>query len=68
MNLTEAHRRARTEFEQALQQYGLTPERIREHERKDPALCRATTPIPHRGYAGTAANYVAEVAARIGAR
>ena len=68
MNLTEAHRRARTEFEQALRRFDLTPERIREHERDNPALCRADTRIPHHGYAGTAANYVAEVAARLGGR
>jgi predicted nucleotide-binding protein (sugar kinase/HSP70/actin superfamily) len=68
MYLTEAHRRARTEFEQALNRFSLTPERIREHERGDPSLCRADTRIPHHGYAGTAANYVAEVAARIAGR
>jgi predicted nucleotide-binding protein (sugar kinase/HSP70/actin superfamily) len=68
MNLTEAHRRARREFEQALRRFGLTPERIRKHEHDDPVLCRADTRIPHHGYAGTAANYVAEVAARLGAR
>jgi predicted nucleotide-binding protein (sugar kinase/HSP70/actin superfamily) len=68
MNLTEAHRRARAEFEQALRKFSLTPEHIREYERSNPAICRADTRIPHHGYAGTAVNYVAEVAARLGAR
>jgi predicted nucleotide-binding protein (sugar kinase/HSP70/actin superfamily) len=65
MTLTEAHKRARTEFEDALRRFDLTPDRIREFEQREPALCRADTPIPRHGYAGTAPGYVAEVAARM---
>lgn len=58
MILTEAKRRALTEFEEALEKTGLTVERIREYEAEHPELRRATYRVPHMGYAGAAANYV----------
>jgi predicted nucleotide-binding protein (sugar kinase/HSP70/actin superfamily) len=68
MSLTEAHNRARAEFEGALRRFALSTDRIREHQKHHPELCRASLAMPHHGYAGTAANYVAEVARRLGAR
>ena len=44
--------------ESVLQQTGLTVERVRQYERRHPEVRRATYKIPHRGYAGTSANYV----------
>ena len=66
MILTEAKRRAQTEFEAALERTGLSVERIREYESRHPELRRATYRVPHMGYAGVAANYVAHVAQRCG--
>lgn len=58
MVLTEARKRAQAEFESVLQQTGLTVERVYEYERRYPELRRATYKVPHRGNAGTSANYV----------
>ncbi len=58
MILTEAKRRAQTEFEQAMEKHGLTVEMIRAYEARHPEVRRATYRVPHNGYAGTAANYV----------
>jgi hypothetical protein len=66
MILTEAKRRAQTEFDEALERTGLTVERLREYEAKHPELRRATYRVPHMGYAGTAANYIYHVAQRQG--
>jgi predicted nucleotide-binding protein (sugar kinase/HSP70/actin superfamily) len=62
MILTEAKKRAQTEFEGVLKKTGLTVERIRKYEEKHPELRRATYYVPHHGYAGTAANYVTHLA------
>lgn len=66
MVLTEAKRRAREEFEEALERTGLTLEEIRNFEEKRPELRRATYKVPHYGYAGTSANYVMHVAKLMG--
>ena len=63
MILTEAKRRARRDFDEVLRTTGLTLEAIRAYESRHPELRRATYRVPHLGYAGTAANYVAHLAA-----
>ncbi|RMH79445.1 MAG: hypothetical protein D6674_07885 [Acidobacteria bacterium] len=68
MILTEAKRRAKEEFEEALERTGLTVERVREFEEERPELRRATYKVPHYGYAGTSANYVMHVAELMGKR
>jgi len=62
MILTEAQKRARAEFEQVLAETGLTVEAIKEYEKHHPELRRATYKVPHKGYSGTAANYVMHLA------
>ncbi len=62
MILTEAKRRAKTEFEEALRKSGLTVETIRKFEEHHPELNRATYRIPHGSYVGNAANYVEHLA------
>jgi predicted nucleotide-binding protein (sugar kinase/HSP70/actin superfamily) len=62
MILTEAKRRAKSEFEDVLKKTGLTMESIRKYEERHPELRRATYRVPHGGYAGTAANYVEHLA------
>jgi len=41
---------------------GLSVERIRKYEAQHPEVRKATYYVPHRGYAGTAANYVMHLA------
>jgi predicted nucleotide-binding protein (sugar kinase/HSP70/actin superfamily) len=62
MILTEAKKRAKSDFEDALKTTGLTIEKIRKFEERHPEVRRATYRVPHRGYAGTAANYVKHLA------
>jgi predicted nucleotide-binding protein (sugar kinase/HSP70/actin superfamily) len=62
MILTEAKKRAKAEFEAALEKSGLTVDQIRKYEAKHPELRSATYKVPHRGNAGTAANYVMHLA------
>jgi predicted nucleotide-binding protein (sugar kinase/HSP70/actin superfamily) len=62
MILTEAKKRAQSEFEEVLAKTGLTVQRIREYEREHPELRRATYKVPHKGYSGTSANYVLHLA------
>jgi predicted nucleotide-binding protein (sugar kinase/HSP70/actin superfamily) len=62
MILTEAKKRAHAEFEGVMEKTGLTDKKIRAYEAKHPELRRATYNVPHRGYAGTAANYVMHLA------
>lgn len=64
MILTEAKRKAQAEYEQALARAGLTADEVRAQLEARPELRRATTPIPHRGAAGTAANLVLHLAGR----
>ena len=63
MILTEAKRRAKTEFEEALRKSGLTNTRP-SGKSKDthPELNCATYRIPHGSYVGNAANYVEHLA------
>ncbi len=58
MILTEAKRRVRREFNQALADTGLSVDRIRAWEAGHPEALRLGTRIPHAGTASTAADYV----------
>jgi len=62
MILTEAKKRAQSEFVEAMAKTGMTLEKIREIEAKRPEVKKATYPVPHLGYASTAANYVLHLA------
>src|SRR5580700_4229993 len=62
MILTEAKKRAKAEFEETLKKTGLTVDGIRKYEERHPEMRRATYRVPHRAYAGGAANYVAHLA------
>jgi predicted nucleotide-binding protein (sugar kinase/HSP70/actin superfamily) len=62
MILTEAKKRAQSEFVEAMAKTGMTIEKLRQIEEKRPAVKKATYPIPHLGYASTAANYVLHLA------
>jgi predicted nucleotide-binding protein (sugar kinase/HSP70/actin superfamily) len=62
MILTEAKKRAQTEFNEAMKKTGLTLEAIRAYEKIHPELRRATYKVPHKGYSGTSANYVLHLA------
>jgi predicted nucleotide-binding protein (sugar kinase/HSP70/actin superfamily) len=61
MILTEAKRRAKSEFEQALAQTGLTLSAARSRLGESPHMTKATYRVPHEGYVGTAANLVAHL-------
>jgi hypothetical protein len=62
MILTEAKRRAKREFEEVLNQTGLTVEVIRKFEERHRELRQATYRVPHLGCAGRAANYARHLA------
>jgi predicted nucleotide-binding protein (sugar kinase/HSP70/actin superfamily) len=62
MILTEAKKRAQAEFESVMDKTGLSVERIRKYEEWHPEVRKATYHVPHRGYVGTAANYVMHLA------
>ena len=62
MILTEAKRRAQSEFEDCLKKTGLTVDAIHSYEKQHPELRRATYKVPHKGYAGGASNYVMHLA------
>lgn len=62
MILTEAKKRSQRDMENVLEKTGLTVEAIREYEASHPEVCRATYRVPHMGYCGTSANYVAHLA------
>jgi len=62
MVLTEAKRRAQREFEEVLEQTGLTPERARAMLQDRPEATRAGWPVPRLGATGTAANLVLHLA------
>ena len=64
MILTEAKKRAQSEFVEAMARTGLTTEKIRQIEEKRPRVKKATYRVPHLGYASTAANYVMHLAER----
>jgi predicted nucleotide-binding protein (sugar kinase/HSP70/actin superfamily) len=62
MVLTEAKKRAKSEFEEALSTTGLTIAAARARLDKNPVMRKATYRVPHRGRAGTAANLIAHIA------
>jgi predicted nucleotide-binding protein (sugar kinase/HSP70/actin superfamily) len=62
MILTEAKKRAQREYEQALEETGLTEDTLRAAVADRPELRRATWRLPHHGAVGTAANLVLHVA------
>ena len=62
MILTEAKKRAKSEYENTLAVTGLTVEAIREYEKHHPEVRKATYRVPHRDCAGLAANYVLHLA------
>ncbi|MGH7265989.1 MAG: hypothetical protein ACREMB_14265, partial [Candidatus Rokuibacteriota bacterium] len=65
MILTEARQRARDEFEGVLARTGLSVDRVRDYEARHPGVMRSTYRVPHRGVAGTAANYALHLAPRV---
>jgi predicted nucleotide-binding protein (sugar kinase/HSP70/actin superfamily) len=65
MILTEAKRQANREFEVALSENNLTPERARELLDDFPEAKRATYRVPRQGTAGTASNLVRHLAERV---
>ena len=62
MILTEAKKRAQSDFAQVLERTGMTLEGLRRRESQNRKVMRATYRIPHQGYAGTAANYALHLA------
>ena len=65
MKLFEAKVKAREELQRALDEHGVTLEEIQSYIAKHPELRRPTQKLPHE-YVGTAANFVALTAARMG--
>jgi predicted nucleotide-binding protein (sugar kinase/HSP70/actin superfamily) len=62
MILTEAKKRARSEFEEVLCKTGLTADAARSRLDTNPRMKQATYRVPHSGRVGTAANLVAHLA------
>jgi predicted nucleotide-binding protein (sugar kinase/HSP70/actin superfamily) len=62
MILTEAKKRAQSEFDEVLKKKGLTLDGLRRRESKSPKIKRSTYRIPHAGVAGTSANYALHLA------
>jgi predicted nucleotide-binding protein (sugar kinase/HSP70/actin superfamily) len=62
MVLTEARRRAQSEFEEVLEQTGLDLDSARDRLESVPAASRAAWPVPRCGATGTAANLVLHLA------
>jgi predicted nucleotide-binding protein (sugar kinase/HSP70/actin superfamily) len=62
MILTEAKKRAQSDFAEVLERTGMTLEDLRRRELQNPKMTRSTHRIPHHGYAGTAANYALHLA------
>src|SRR5260370_19060331 len=62
MILTEAKKRAQSEFVEAMAKTGMTLEKIRQIEESRPKLQRATHRAPHLGHASTAPKYVLHLA------
>jgi hypothetical protein len=68
MVLTEAKKRAQREFDDALEDTGMTIEEVRDYVLQHSEMKRATYRVPHGGVAGTGANLILHVAARKGRR
>ena len=62
MILTEAKKRARSEFEDTLSKTGLTLDATRARLDRNPKMKKATFRVPHRDVVGTAANLALELA------
>ena len=62
MVLTEARRRAQSEFDQVLEQTGLDVDTARERLEGLPGASSAAWPVPRAGATGTAANLVLHLA------
>ena len=65
MILTEAKKRAQQEFEQVLDQTGLSLDRLRDYEAQHTSVKQVTHRVGHHGVAGTAANYALDLAEQI---
>lgn len=65
MIMSEAKKRAQSEYEEVLERTGLTEEKIREYEAAHPEIRKGTYRVPHCGVAGTAANYVLHIAEKM---
>ncbi|MBI2207009.1 MAG: hypothetical protein HYU41_24510 [Candidatus Rokubacteria bacterium] len=68
MILTEARKRAQSEFDDVLARTRLTVDDVRAYLDAHPEMKRATYRVPHGDAAGTAANLVLHVADRLGYR
>ena len=66
MILTEAKKRAQMDLEKVFKETGLTVESIHAFEKRHPELRRATYKVPHKGCAGTSANYVLHLVQDLG--
>lgn len=66
MILTEAKKRAVREYVEAMERSGLTPEDAKPLLDSRPRMRRATYRVPHRGYAGEAANFLVHLAEQCG--
>jgi predicted nucleotide-binding protein (sugar kinase/HSP70/actin superfamily) len=66
MILTEAKKRAQREMDEVLAKTKLTLDEVRAYVDKHPKMKRATYRVPHTDAAGTAADFVLHVAARMG--
>jgi predicted nucleotide-binding protein (sugar kinase/HSP70/actin superfamily) len=62
MVLTEARQRAQQEYEAVLRRIGKGEDELRAVAARHPELNRATTPIPHHGAVGGAANFALHLA------
>jgi predicted nucleotide-binding protein (sugar kinase/HSP70/actin superfamily) len=62
MILTEAKKKSLNEFEEVLKETGMTEEKVRDIEKRHPEVRKAGYFIPHKGTAGTSANYVKHLA------
>ena len=64
MKLYEAKMKAREEIQEILEQHGTTLEQVKQRVDSQPKLRRAMQKLPHHHGVSTAANFVAEVAAK----
>ncbi len=64
MILTEAKKRAQMEFEEVMEQKGLTVDEVREREARNPKVRSAGYRVPHHGYPSTAVNYALHLTGR----
>lgn len=65
MILTEAKKRAQKEYENVLEETGLTVEKARSYLDAHPEMKKATYRVPRYGIAGTAANFITHINERM---